>query len=191
MSGFKNRKDKHIWVIKNPQNHDNRVFIMNEKEHGWNFSPSWKNNKGEEMGSPIFPWPPLIQDLISDGIKPIVELVNQKSKEEEEHISEWRFSELQSIYQLWLLGWDIENKGYENIEEHIYEEKIEDKILMLEFAFDISKRIGIGMYIKRYSLFLKKLLKEIREDEKNPNFLADILEVYSQDWKEINDLGNK
>ncbi len=84
-----------------------------------------------------------------------------------------------------------ENKGYEDIEEHIYEEKIEDKILMLEFAFDISKKIGIGMYIKRYSMFLKKLLKEIREDEKNPNFLADILEVYSQDWKDINDLGNK
>ena len=162
MSGFKNRKDNHIWVIKNPQVHDNRVFVIDEKKHGWNLSPSWKNSEGEEMGTPIFPWPPLIQDLISEGIKPIVELVNKKSKEEEEHISEWRFSELHSIYQLWLLGWDIENKGYENIDELIYKEKIEDKILMLEFAFDISKRIGIGMYIKRYSVFLKIIKRNKR-----------------------------
>lgn len=191
MSGFKNRKENNIWAIKNPQIHDNRIFIVDENEQGWNLSPSWKNSKGDDIGSPVFPWPPLIQDLISDGIKPIVELVNEKSNEEEPHISEWRFNKKNSIYQLWLLGWDIENKEYENIEECIYQEKVEDKILMLEFAFDISKRIGIGMYIKRYSIFLKTLLKEIREDEKKPKFLADILEVYSQDWKELNDLGNK
>lgn len=191
MSGFKNRREKNIWVMKNPQIHDNRVFVVDESEHGWNLSPIWKNSKGDDVGSPPFPWPPLLQDLVSDDIKPIVELVNERTEEEEQHISEWRYNKNNSIYQLWLLGWDIENKEYENIEELIYKEKIENKILMLEFAFEISKRIGIGMYIKRYSIFLKTLLKEIREDEKQPKFLADILEVYSQDWKELNDLGNK
>lgn len=191
MSGFKNRKEKNIWVIKNPQLHDNRVYVIDEGKKGWNDSPKWKNNANENVGSPVSPWPPLIQDLLSDSIKPLVELVNKKTVNEENHISEWRYNKKISIYQLWLLGWDIENKGYEEIETLIYKEKTEEKILILEFAFEISKIVGRGMYIKRYTDFLKSLLKEIKDDKNNPKILSDILEVYSEEWKEINEIGGK
>lgn len=187
MSGFKDRKSKNIWAVKNPYLYDNRILLIDESSHGWNDVPKWSNKEGEIVGAPSAPWDVFIQDLLSENIKPQVEHVNKPTDREEPHIAEWRANLMHSLYQVWLLGWDIQSEPY-SIEEKLANEKVENKILALECAFELSKRVGAGFYIKRFSIFVKKLIDDIKNDDKNPKILAGILEVYSDDWKAINDL---